>query len=150
LCSPPPRFDARHHVLMRAPGGRVALCLRDQGAQAVPAGPRGHGVRPVALQGSADVLGHREGRLVRLGHWGRVAQREWAGLPRGVTLTRGAVSRGTLLEDAAVLDAGHRGNDAVQGARTRRGSSTADDVGRERLVRYCTRPPFALDRIEVL
>jgi hypothetical protein len=23
-----------------------------------------------------------------------------------------------------------------------------DDVGRERLVRYCTRPPFALDRIE--
>src|SRR5215468_723359 len=25
-----------------------------------------------------------------------------------------------------------------------------DDVGRERLVRYCTRPPFALDRIEVL
>jgi len=28
---------------------------------------------------------------------------------------------------------------------------TADDVaGRERLVRYCTRPPFSLDRIEVL
>src|SRR4051794_31904067 len=25
-----------------------------------------------------------------------------------------------------------------------------DDRGRERLVRYCTRPPFALDRIEVL
>ncbi|WP_437987902.1 transposase [Sorangium sp. So ce117] len=25
-----------------------------------------------------------------------------------------------------------------------------DDQGRERLVRYCTRPPFALDRIEVL
>jgi hypothetical protein len=25
-----------------------------------------------------------------------------------------------------------------------------DDVGRERLVRYCTRPPFALERIEVL
>jgi hypothetical protein len=25
-----------------------------------------------------------------------------------------------------------------------------DDLGRERLVRYCTRPPFALDRIEVL
>jgi len=28
--------------------------------------------------------------------------------------------------------------------------AAGDDVGRERLVRYCTRPPFALDRIEVL
>jgi len=28
--------------------------------------------------------------------------------------------------------------------------AAADDLGRERLVRYCTRPPFALDRIEVL
>jgi len=25
-----------------------------------------------------------------------------------------------------------------------------DDAGRERLARYCARPPFALDRIEVL
>jgi hypothetical protein len=28
--------------------------------------------------------------------------------------------------------------------------AAGDDQGRERLVRYCTRPPFALDRIEVL
>jgi hypothetical protein len=28
--------------------------------------------------------------------------------------------------------------------------AAGDDQGRERLVRYCTRPPFALDRIELL
>jgi hypothetical protein len=28
--------------------------------------------------------------------------------------------------------------------------AAGDDLGRERLVRYCTRPPFALERIEVL
>jgi hypothetical protein len=54
--------------------------------------------------------------------------------------------------------------DADLGRRERRFSATCDgfdvhcavrlaaddDQGRERLVRYCTRPPFALDRIEVL
>jgi hypothetical protein len=44
------------------------------------------------------------------------------------------------------LSAAHDGFDVHCAVRI----AADDDAGRERLVRYCTRPPFALDRIELL
>jgi len=66
----------------------------------------------------------------------------WRGLPLRRTTRATPISRWRERRFSAVCD-GFDVHCAVRLA--------GDDVeGRERLVRYCTRPPFALDRIEVL